>query len=82
VHGGVLTGTGLAVQAGVVGGGADADWNALDWHASLWAPWFLVVGLLAWAALRHTRSARFGAHGRIRRSLRACYGRRRLICSG
>jgi hypothetical protein len=57
VYGGVLTGAGLAVQAGVVGGGADADWKALDWHAYLWDPWFLIVGLLVWAALRRTSSA-------------------------
>src|ERR1700729_2965519 len=38
VYGGVLTGTGLAVQAGVVGVGADANWKALDWHAYLWDP--------------------------------------------
>jgi Protein of unknown function (DUF3995) len=56
VYGGVLTGTGLAVQAGLVGAGANADWKALDWHVYLWDPWFLVVGLLVWAALRQTRS--------------------------
>lgn len=64
VYGGVLTGTGLAVQAGVVGGGAGADWKALDWHVYLWDPWFLVVGLLIWVALRRTRSAGPQTHGR------------------
>ncbi len=58
VYGGVLTGTGLVVQAGLVGVGADADWTALDWHVYLWDPWFLVVGLLIWVALRRTRSVR------------------------
>ncbi len=63
VYGGVLTGTGLVVQAGLVGGGPDADWKALDWHVYLWDPWFLVVGLLGWVALRRTRSDGPGAHG-------------------
>jgi hypothetical protein len=58
VYGGVLTGTGLAVQTGVIGGGADADWKALDWHVYLWDPWFLVVGLLVSAALCRTRGRR------------------------
>jgi hypothetical protein len=53
-YGGVLTGTGLAIQAGVLHPGADPDWKALDWHAYLWDPWFLVVGLLVWAALRRS----------------------------
>jgi hypothetical protein len=35
-------------------GGADADWKALDWHMYLWDPWFLIVGLLVWAALNKT----------------------------
>ena len=56
VYGGVLTGTGLAVQAGLVNAGAHADWKALDWHAYLWDPWFLIVGLLVWVALHRTRS--------------------------
>jgi Protein of unknown function (DUF3995) len=64
VYGGVLTCTGLAVQAGLVRAGADADWKALDWHVYLWDPWFLIVGLLAWMALRRTRSVGSGAHGR------------------
>ncbi|MDQ2894398.1 MAG: hypothetical protein M3Y09_01925 [Actinomycetota bacterium] len=67
-YGGVLTGTGLAVQAGLVGVSANADWKALDWHTYLWDPWFLVVGLLIWVALRRTRSVgperRRGLHGR------------------
>jgi hypothetical protein len=64
VYGGVLTCTGLVVQAGFVGVGAAADWKALDWHVYLWDPWFLVVGLLISVALRRTRSAGPGAHGR------------------
>jgi len=66
VYGGVLTGTGLAVQAGLVSAGADADWKGLDWHVYLWDPWFLVVGLLVWVALRRTRSVR--PEGRIGRA--------------
>jgi hypothetical protein len=64
VYGGVLTCTGLVVQAGVVGVGADADWKALDWHVYLWDPWFLVVGLLIWAALRRTRNVPPKTHRR------------------
>lgn len=55
VYGGVLTATGLLVQAGLVHAGADADWKALDWHAYLWDPWFLVVGLMLLVALHRTR---------------------------
>lgn len=55
VYGGVLTGAGLAVQAGLVNPGRDADWKALDWHAYLWDPWFLVAGVLVLAALRARR---------------------------
>ena len=54
-YGGVLTGTGIAVQTGLVATGRHADWRALDWHAYLWDPWFLVAGLLVWAALRGER---------------------------
>jgi hypothetical protein len=64
VYGGVLTGAGLAVQAGLVGGGADADWKALDWHAYLWDPWFLVIGLLVCVALHHTQTAEPRVQGR------------------
>ena len=55
IYGGVLTGTGVTIQAGLVNPGAHADWRALDWHAYLWDPWFLIVGLLVLAALRLTR---------------------------
>lgn len=51
VYGGVLTSTGLAVQAGLVPASPDADWEALDWHAYLWDPWFLAGGVLVLAAL-------------------------------
>ncbi len=74
VYGGVLTCGGLAVQAGLVRVGAGADWKALDWHVYLWDPWFLVVGLLAWAALIRTRSA--GPEARGRRSGRGAPRRR------
>jgi hypothetical protein len=56
VYGGVLTGAGVLVQVGLLGAGANADWKALDWHLYLWDPWFLVVGLLVWWALRCTQS--------------------------
>jgi hypothetical protein len=54
VYGGVQTVTGLAVQAGLIKTGMNADWKALDWHAYLWDPWFLITGLLVWAALLRT----------------------------
>jgi hypothetical protein len=55
IYGGVVTGTGVSIQAGIVNPGRHADWKALDWHAYLWDPWFLIVGLLVLAALRRTR---------------------------
>jgi Protein of unknown function (DUF3995) len=55
VYGGVATVTELAVQAGVINAGKGTDWKALDWHTYLWDPWFLITGLLVWAALQHTR---------------------------
>jgi hypothetical protein len=64
VYGGVLTSTGLAAQVGLVRAGADPDWKALDWHVYFWDPWFLVVGLLVWMALRRTRSIGPGARRR------------------
>jgi hypothetical protein len=51
LYGGVLTLTGLLVQAGIVHASAHADHKALRWHAFLWDPWFLVWGLLLAAAL-------------------------------
>jgi Protein of unknown function (DUF3995) len=58
VYGSVLTATGLVVQAGLVHAGANADWKALDWHAYLWDPWFLVAGLMVLVALHRTRERR------------------------
>jgi Protein of unknown function (DUF3995) len=67
VYGGVLTVTGLAIQAHLLNAGADADWKALDWHVYLWDPWFLIVGLLVWAALHRTRDRHHDAHWRRHR---------------
>jgi Protein of unknown function (DUF3995) len=53
-YGGVLTGSGFAVQAGVLHTGPNPDWKALDWHVYLWDPWFLIVGLLVWTALHRS----------------------------
>ena len=64
VYGGVLTVTGLAVQARLVNAGADPDWKALDWHVYLWDPWFLIVGVLVWLALHRTHERRDGTHWR------------------
>jgi Protein of unknown function (DUF3995) len=58
VYGGVLTGAGLAVQAGIVDAGRDPDWKALGWHAYVWDPWFLVTGVLVLAALQVSRAGR------------------------
>jgi len=58
VYGGVLTATGLVVQAGLVHAGPNADWKALDWHAYLWDPWFLAAGLTLLVALHRTRERR------------------------
>jgi hypothetical protein len=54
-YGLVLTAVGLLVQADVIGTSATADHRALEWHASLWDPWFLVWGLLVTAALVRSR---------------------------
>ncbi|HET6953221.1 MAG TPA: hypothetical protein VFI47_22770 [Acidimicrobiales bacterium] len=53
-YGGVLTGVGLAVQAGVIDAAPGADGQALAWHAYLWDPWFLVWGLALGATLVRT----------------------------
>lgn len=50
-YGLVLTIPGLLIQAGVLHPGRGADRRALEWHAYLWDPWFLLWGLLAGAAL-------------------------------
>jgi Protein of unknown function (DUF3995) len=54
-YGLVWTAVGLLVQAGVIGTAASADHRALEWHAYLWDPWFLVWGLLVTAALIRSR---------------------------
>ena len=55
VYGLVLTAVGLLVEAGVIATSATADHRALEWHAYLWDPWFLVWGLLVTAALLRSR---------------------------
>ena len=55
VYGLVWTAVGLLVEAGVIGTSATADHRALEWHAYLWDPWFLVWGLLVTAALMRSR---------------------------
>jgi hypothetical protein len=67
VYGGVETVTELAVRAGLINAGKSIDWKALDWHAYLWDPWFLITGLLVWAALQHTRIRPSAAHPRRHR---------------
>ena len=55
LYGGVLTSVGLLVQADIVHASTHADHKALQWHAFLWDPWFLVWGLLLATALTLTR---------------------------
>jgi hypothetical protein len=50
-YGGILTGLGLLVQAGVITRDRHADQRALAWHAFLWDPWFLAWGVAGAAAL-------------------------------
>ncbi len=57
LYGLVLTAAGLLVQAGVVDA-TDPDHRALAWHAYLWDPWFLFMGLLVTAALMRRRRSR------------------------
>ena len=47
---------GLLVQAGVIGRSAHPDNRALEWHAYLWDPWFLIWGLLSVTALLRSRA--------------------------
>lgn len=58
LYGGVLTGVGLLVQAGVITASAGADQMALRWHAYVWDPWFLVWGVLLSTALWRSRPGR------------------------
>jgi hypothetical protein len=57
LYGGVLTSIGLLVQSDIVHPSARADRKALQWHAFLWDPWFLVWGLVLAIALTLTRRA-------------------------
>lgn len=58
LYGGTLTVAGLLVQLDLVHATANADHQALRWHAYLWDQWFLVWGLLLTAALTRSRPAR------------------------
>jgi hypothetical protein len=75
-YGLVLTAVGLLGQAGVVAASAGADHRALEWHAYLWDPWFLVWGVLVTAALLRSRRLITGTRSRTRPSA-AGSGRRR-----
>jgi len=57
-YGLVLTVIGLLVQSDAIVPPASADHRALEWHAYLWDPWFLLWGLLVTTALMRTRRAR------------------------
>ncbi len=57
-YGLVLTVPGLLVQADVIKAAANADHTALEWHAYLWDPWFLLWGILVVIALRRSRRRR------------------------
>jgi uncharacterized protein DUF3995 len=54
-YGGLLTATGLVVQAGIIEPGSDADRHALAWHTWFWDPWFLLWGLVFVIALVRCR---------------------------
>jgi Protein of unknown function (DUF3995) len=58
MYGGVLSVTGWLVQVGIVPAAANADHEALRWHAYLWDPWFLVWGLLMATGLALSRQSR------------------------
>jgi Protein of unknown function (DUF3995) len=58
LYGGVLSITGWLVQLDVVSPGANADHEALRWHAYLWDPWFLVWGLLLATGLARSADRR------------------------
>ena len=64
VYGLAWTAVGLLVQAGVIAASATADHRALEWHAYLWDPWFLVWGLLVTAALLRSRHLMRGIRSR------------------
>ena len=55
-YGFVLTVVGLLVQAGAIQPVAHADHRALEWHAYLWDPWFLIWGILVLIALRQSNA--------------------------
>jgi uncharacterized protein DUF3995 len=55
-YGAVLTTSGLLVQTNIIHASATADHRALEWHAYLWDPWFLVWGLLIATALLRSRA--------------------------
>jgi Protein of unknown function (DUF3995) len=59
LYGGVLTVTGLLVEAGLLDTAPDADRKALAWHTYLWDPWFLLWGLALAATLTSSRSMAF-----------------------
>jgi hypothetical protein len=61
-YGLVLTVIGLLVQSGAIVPPANADHRALEWHAYLWDPWFLLWGLLVTTALMQTRRVRHCGH--------------------
>lgn len=66
-YGGILTGAGLLVDAGVIDAAPDADHRALAWHTYLWDPWFLLWGvafaLSLWLSRPVPRPARVGSTG-------------------
>lgn len=57
-YGLILTSVGLLVQARVIHPSVHADTRALAWHAFLWDPWFLILGLAVALAVRPRPTAR------------------------
>ena len=63
LYGGLFTGVGLLVEAGVIDAAADVDERAMAWHAYFWDPWFALWGVASMVALWASRPNRFGAAG-------------------
>jgi len=55
LYGFVLTVVGMLVQLGVIATTAEANRQALRWHAYLWDPWYLVWGICVLSAMVASR---------------------------
>jgi hypothetical protein len=55
LYGGPYTLGGVLAVVGLIPASPTADWTALRWHAFLWDPWFLLLGVLLGVAARGYR---------------------------